>query len=92
MDEIPIQFNMLKAYPNPFNPSINVSFELNQQSMIKLAVYDIKGAFVQEITNDVLDMGSYTYNWDASAYPSGVYMLRLSTNSQVLTQKIVLLK
>ena len=92
MDEIPVQFNMLKAYPNPFNPSTNISFELNHQSNVQLAVYDIKGAFVQEIENDVLGMGSYTYNWDASAYPSAVYMLRLTTNSQVLTQKVVLMK
>jgi len=92
MDEIPVQFNMLKAYPNPFNPTTNISFELNENSLVKLAVYDIKGAFVQEITHEVLDMGSYTYNWNASSNPSGVYMLKLSTNSEVLTQKIVLLK
>jgi hypothetical protein len=92
MDEVPVQFNMLKAYPNPFNPSTHISFELNQNSLVNLTVYDIKGAFVQEITHEVLDMGSYSFDWDASFYSSGVYMLRLSTNSEVLTQKIVLIK
>ena len=92
MDEVPVQFNVLKAYPNPFNPSTNVSFELNQQSKVQLAVYDIKGAFVKEIINDILNMGSHAYTWDASTYPSGVYMLKLSANSGILTQKVVLIK
>ena len=92
MDEIPIQFSMLKAYPNPFNPSTHISFELSRSSLVDLVVYDIKGAFVQEIVHEHLEMGNYSFNWNASSYPSGVYMLRLSTSSDVLTQKIVLLK
>jgi len=92
MEEIPVQFNVLTAYPNPFNPSIHIAFELNQSSLVNLTVYDINGAFVQEITHDVLSMGSYSFDWNASSYSSGIYMLRLSTNSEVLTQKIVLIK
>ena len=92
MNEVPVQFNILTAYPNPFNPSTHISFELNQNSLVNLSVYDMKGAFVQEITHEVLDMGSYSFDWNASFYSSGVYMLRLSTNSEVLTQKVVLIK
>ena len=92
MNEVPVEFSVLKAYPNPFNPTTNISFEISKTSAVSLTVYDITGSFVEQIVDQTFDMGRYSFSWDAGSYPSGVYMLKLDTGRESLAQKLVLLK
>jgi len=64
-------------WPNPFNPSTNISFNISKNSFVKLVIYDILGREVANLVNKQLQQGSYSELFNASALPSGVYIYRL---------------
>ena len=89
---IPTEISLNPAYPNPFNPSTNLSYNVPNDSHITLSVYDISGRMVENLVDSYQESGSYNTVWNASNVSSGVYFVRLSTSSDILTQKIMLIK
>ncbi|MBK7106326.1 MAG: VCBS repeat-containing protein [Ignavibacteriae bacterium] len=90
---IPSKFFVDQNYPNPFNPTTTISFGLPEQSVVDLKVYDILGREVATIINNkLLKAGSFNYNFDASNLASGTYIYRLTSNNNVVTKKMLLLK
>ena len=89
---IPDAFKLKQNYPNPFNPTTNIEFDLNKTSYIKLIVYDILGRKVATLVNEKLSVGSYTVDWNASGYPSGIYFYRLETKGFTDVKKMLLIK
>ena len=79
-------------YPNPFNPSTNISFTLPADFDVKLNVVNILGETVKELLNTRLSKGNYNFNFVAEGLPSGVYIISLQAGNILKTQKIVLLK
>ena len=88
----PQSFELKALYPNPFNPSTEVIFNLPADSHIKLSVYDIKGQEVDIIFEGSKLKGSYNYIWNASNLTSGVYFVSLQSGSMIATQKALLVK
>jgi hypothetical protein len=91
-NKIPKNFNLHQNYPNPFNPLTAISFDLPEESDIKLKVYDITGKMVEELVDEVLKAGSYKVSWNASNYSSGVYFYVLSSDKYYESKKMVLVK
>ena len=89
---IPDAFLLKQNYPNPFNPTTNIEFDLNKTSYLILIVYDILGRKVATLVNEKLSAGSYTVNWDASGYPSGIYFYRLEVKEFTDVKKMLLIK
>ena len=91
---IPHVMKLYPAYPNPFNPTATIQFDIanNYQSNTLLNIYDISGRIVAELINEKYDFGSYSVTWDASSFASGVYFTELISGNQRETQKIILLK
>jgi len=82
-------------YPNPFNPLTTIRFDipdLNIPNSVALLIFDIKGRQIETLINGMILPGSYSMQWDASDYASGVYFSRLVYGTYVKTQKIILLK
>lgn len=78
--------------PNPFNPTTTVSFELRDEGMVNLAVYDATGRIIEKLSEGFYPAGTHQFVWDASAMPSGVYFARLKAGNSVQTQKLLLVK
>ncbi|MBL7129039.1 MAG: T9SS type A sorting domain-containing protein [Ignavibacteria bacterium] len=91
-NEIPEEFRLYNNYPNPFNPTTKIKFDIPKHSYIKLIVYDVLGREIMTLINEKLGAGKYEVNWTASGYPSGVYFFRLITNDFSSTKKLILLK
>ncbi len=89
---LPTVFALNQNYPNPFNPTTTISFALPSRSFVSLKVFDILGREVSTIVSGELQAGSYTRQWNASAFASGVYFYRLQAGSFVQTRKLVLLR
>jgi len=90
---VPHEFALQPVYPNPFNASTVINFELTVASQIKLAVYDITGREVQSIVNSHQSLGKHSVVWDASNQASGVYFVRLTVDDgQSMVRKVVLMK
>ena len=88
----PHRFELSKLYPNPFNPSTEVSFSLPMDNHVKLAAYDVRGQEVDMIFEGAQSVGQHSYTWNATYLPSGVYYIRLQSGSMVTTQKALLVK
>jgi photosystem II stability/assembly factor-like uncharacterized protein len=92
--EIPEKFSLSQNYPNPFNPVTKIKFDISGTSAAQtfLFVYDLLGREVAVLVNEELQPGSYEADWDASAYPSGVYYYKLESGSFTETKKMILIK
>ncbi|MBT4333429.1 MAG: T9SS type A sorting domain-containing protein [Candidatus Cloacimonetes bacterium] len=84
----PIEFS-LSNYPNPFNPLTTIKFDINEQEVGKLSIYNIKG---QLIESQQFNLGEHSYQWDASNQASGVYLYKLETENTTVNRKMLLLK
>lgn len=91
-DELPNKVELLPAYPNPFNPSTNISFTLPEATSVKLVVYDMLGRAVATLLEDSRPQGLNTVRFDASGLSSGVYLVQLISSGAVQNQKITLIK
>jgi plastocyanin len=89
---VPGAYNLKQNFPNPFNPTTNIRFDLPENSNVKLIVYDILGQQQAVLVNSKLNAGSYNVDWNASAYPSGIYFYSLTTNDYKAVKKMILAK
>ena len=90
--EIPTEFTLYPAYPNPFNPITNIQYGLPEPSYVKIEVYDIMGRSVVELINTFKTAGKHEIIWNANNYNSGIYLIKCSSGSRVLIQKVLLVK
>lgn len=90
--DLPLKVSLGNAYPNPFNPVVNVPFELSVNAHVTLEVFDIMGRKVSTLIDSQLYAGVHTVRLNASNLASGIYTIRLQVNNQVLTSKITLVK
>lgn len=88
----PSRFTLYPNYPNPFNPTTTIPFDVSKSSHVTLAVYDCLGREIVILVNGYRDAGHYEVRFHANGLGCGVYFCRLSTNQNVATSKIVLLK
>jgi len=85
-------YKLAQNYPNPFNPSTTIAYSVASRGNVTLTVYDMLGKEVANLVNEVKAAGNYTVNFNAGNLPSGVYFYKLNNGSQVLTQKMMLIK
>ena len=90
---IPAEFVLENPYPNPFNSSVRIPFEVNVSRPLTLSIYNVTGQKVATLVNEeALTVGSHQVLWNADGAASGVYLVRLTNGSRALTQKILLVK
>ncbi|MBN8571451.1 MAG: T9SS type A sorting domain-containing protein [Ignavibacteria bacterium] len=85
-------FSLEQNYPNPFNPSTKISFTIQQNSFAKLTVFDIMGREISTLVNGQLTAGTHSIDFNASAFPSGVYYYKLEANGFSDVKKMMLVK
>ena len=82
----------LSAFPNPFNSSTSLSYDLPVTGIVNLSLFDLTGRLVRTLEDRIIPQGHHTLNFDGSNLPSGMYFVRLNANSFSTTQKLLLLK
>ncbi len=87
-----LTYQLSQNFPNPFNPSTIISYQLPMNSHVTLKVYDVLGRLVRTLVNDNQVMGSHEVTFDGSGLPSGVYFYRLQAGGFSRTRKLVVLK
>ncbi len=91
-DSRPAEFSLTQNFPNPFNPSTTISFDLPTRSFVSMKVFDLLGREVTTIFAGELSAGTYSETWDASSMSSGVYFCRLQAGPFAGTRRLVLLR
>lgn len=89
---VPDRFTLHQNFPNPFNPSTSIKFDIAKSSFVSLKVYDALGKEVSGLVNEILPAGSYVYNLNASGLPSGIYYYGIKTDYFNDIKKMVLVK
>ncbi|HEX2984230.1 MAG TPA: T9SS type A sorting domain-containing protein [Ignavibacteriales bacterium] len=90
--EIPDRIYLSNNYPNPFNPSTKINFELPKESYVKLLIYNLLGEKIETLISEYKRAGAYDVKFDAHTLSSGVYFYILQTNGTTITKKMLLLK
>lgn len=85
-------FSLYTNYPNPFNPSTVISFNIPVSGFTSLKVFDITGRVVAELISGELNAGSHSVTFDGSNLASGIYYYRLETAGYVDVKKMLLVK
>lgn len=88
----PDKYILHQNYPNPFNPSTSIKFDIPKRSFVKVGVYDAIGREVASLVNNDLLPGQYSVDWNASAFPSGVYFYRINAGQYTDIKKMILIK
>ncbi len=97
MSAIPTTTQLFAAYPNPFNPTTMIKYQLAIDSHMTLAVYDILGRQIKMLADQHQAAGEYTIQWDGSTdsgvtVASGTYLVKMQANGFNQIQKILLIK
>jgi hypothetical protein len=89
---VPQSVFLYPNFPNPFNPSTTISFDLNKRSQVELKMFNLLGQEVKTLVSEELVPGTYAYRFDAGNLASGVYVCRLRTETTVNLRKMILMK
>jgi hypothetical protein len=95
--ETPKSYNLAQNFPNPFNPSTTIKFDMKAKGFVALKVYNVAGQLVRTLVNGTKDAGSYTITWDGknnrgSGVASGIYFYKMETKDFSQTKKMVMLR
>jgi hypothetical protein len=89
---LPNQVTLAPAFPNPFNPTTQISFSLPKPGNVSLSVFDLIGCQVAQLAYGRFAAGEYQSTFDGSLLSSGLYFVNLTVDGAVYTQKLVLMK
>ena len=85
-------YSLEQNFPNPFNPSTQISYSIPKDGMVALKIFDALGREVETLVNEARTVGRYEVTFDGSRLSSGVYFYRLVAGSYVFTRKLMLVK
>ena len=96
-NELPDKFELINCYPNPFNPNVNIEFSVPDEAMISVDIYDVNGNKVKTLVNKNMNPGLISLDWDGvsdsgSSVSSGVYLIQIKMNQNIVMKKITMLK
>jgi len=96
-DPIPVTFALHANYPNPFNPTTTISYDLPEQAQVTLGIYDLLGKKIKTLVKQSQDAGNKIAVWDGTDYlgrqvSAGVYLYQIQAGEFRQTRKMLLLK
>ncbi|MFA7289106.1 MAG: glycoside hydrolase family 3 C-terminal domain-containing protein [Melioribacteraceae bacterium] len=94
---LPVNFKLSNNYPNPFNPSTTIEYQLPKEGIVKIEIYNSLGQLVKVLSDLYQNAGKYSISWNGkdtngSSVSSGIYFYRMSTEGFTLVKKMMLLK
>ncbi|HRI86511.1 MAG TPA: T9SS type A sorting domain-containing protein, partial [Ignavibacteria bacterium] len=90
--EIPKEFVLYNNYPNPFNPSTSIKFDLPKDVLVSIKIFDILGREVRTLVNDFKTAGRYTVTFSGADLSSGIYYYKIKAGDFEQVRKMMLLK
>ena len=88
--------NILKLenpYPNPFNPATTIAYSIpSNLTKVNINIYDVTGRLVENLHEGIQNKGNHKVSWNASMFSSGIYFVKLQTNTNTITKKLILIK
>lgn len=89
---LPVRTELKSVYPNPFNPVTTINYNIADEGMVNITIYDTLGRQVTELINEIRSAGQYQISWNAADVASGTYFVKLVTKDFVQSEKLQLVK
>jgi hypothetical protein len=94
---LPTQFALENNYPNPFNPTTTIMYQLPEDVRVSVTIYNIQGQVVRTLVNEDQKAGYYTIQWDGrseagTTVATGIYIYRINAGTFVTAKKMVMMK
>ena len=89
---IPTATGISKVYPNPFNPSLTIRYELKEALPVSFKIYNARGQMVQSFELGNREAGVHNLSWDANGQATGIYLIRMQAGNKLYNSKAVLSK
>ena len=85
-------FNLYPVYPNPFNPSVTISWEQPGAENVHISIFNLQGQLSDEFSFTKSQPGFNSFSWHPENLPAGIYLIRLTGETFTVTQKAIYLK
>jgi hypothetical protein len=89
---VPLRYALHQNFPNPFNPTTTIRFEIPERAMVSLSIYNILGQGIAQLVREEKPAGVYSVRFDAGNIASGIYFYTLRAGTFIETKKLVILK
>ncbi len=89
---IPHKTNLDNPFPNPFNPYVIIPFSIKDVNNIHIGIYSLNGKLIKILLQESITTGYHSISWNAGMYPSGIYLIKLISEKNSITKKIILMK
>jgi hypothetical protein len=86
---LPNKFSLLCNYPNPFNPSTTLSYEVPKESHVKISVYSIIGEKLETLVNEIKPAGKYLVVFNAGERSSGIYLVQMEAGKSSISREFI---
>ncbi|MBT3234062.1 MAG: T9SS type A sorting domain-containing protein [Calditrichaeota bacterium] len=90
--EVPMDFRLSEAFPNPFNSTVQLNYEIPEASEVSIKIFDTAGRMVANLLDNEVEAGFHHVLWDGKDATSGVYLISMRTNSYYSTRKVTLIR
>jgi hypothetical protein len=93
-NEIPIEYKLEQNYPNPFNPMTNIKYQIPENSMVTLKVYDILGREISTLINEFQNAGIYETQFPNNSVQlsSGIYFYKITAGDYSAVKRMLMIK
>lgn len=91
-ENLPKEFALYEAYPNPFNPVTNIRFDLPEDGLVTVSIFNIRGQLVETLVQEELSAGQHIIPWAAQQMPSNLYLYQIQYAGKTKTNKVLLIK
>lgn len=85
-------FKLSQNFPNPFNPSTKISYQIHSEEFVSLKVFNSLGQEIKILVSDIQSEGKYIIDFNAEQLPCGIYFYKLTFGDYSTTQKMIYLK
>ena len=90
--KMPEEIGLLKNYPNPFNPTTSIAFNLAEATHVKIDIYNSTGQLVNSLLDKNMAAGNHSIEWNASDMASGIYFYKIRVEGMEAVKRLILLK
>lgn len=91
-NSLPAEFSLKQNFPNPFNPTTNIQYDLPKNEFVKIKIYDLLGREIMSLVNEFKNAGRYVISFNASQFASGVYFYKIQAGEFSDIKRMVLIK
>jgi hypothetical protein len=90
--KLPTEFALSAPYPNPFNPTATITFDIPSAGNIRLSIHNILGRHIETLIDQTMSPGTHKITWNADHLPSGIYFCHMTAPNFHQVRRMVLIK